>query len=376
VIDGYTVRNTGNGGIDFGPGTNHLTIENSTVADIGATGIALSTVFGSRSYPALLGPENFGQSLGGTMTYNTIQNSLIMGVGRVNPSGQGILFGFTNSHGLVENNEVTDTYQTGITIGGDVGWQQYQQRDTHDNTAQLNLVYKVGQGVTSDMGGIYSAGIQKNTVIQQNIVHDVSSAIYGGNGLYLDQTTAYVTMQQNVVWNTSETCFMSHQAVLSVVQDNVFENCSTNPLGSGAMNVFDWDPSDYQVIFGPLYTFRRNIVAWSSKQPPAIIWMQSGVALDGTTLVQDDNVFWNPSVPEIFVPGITWPQWNALGYDAHSNWSDPHLGTAAQLYAPKSSSVLPTGFQNWGHSRAGRTSGVGGVRIGSLPFPNPAPAFY
>ena len=42
VIDNCTIRNTGNGGIDFGPGTNYLTVENSTVADTGATGIALS----------------------------------------------------------------------------------------------------------------------------------------------------------------------------------------------------------------------------------------------------------------------------------------------------------------------------------------------
>ena len=303
------------------------------------------------------------------MAHNTIRNNLVMGVGRVNPSGQGILFGFTNSHGLVQNNEVTDTYQTGITIGGDLSWQQYQELDTYDNTAQLNLVYMVGQGVTSDMGGIYTAGVQKNTVIQQNVIHDVSGAIYGGFGLYLDQTTAYVTMQQNIVWNTSDSCLISHQAVLSVVQDNVMVNCSTRPQSGSAIAVYDWDASDYQVIFGSLYTFRRNIVAWSSNEPTASIWMQSGVALDATTLVQDDNEFWNPSVAQTFVPEITWPKWNALGYDAHSKWINPHLGSVGQLYAPQSSSVLPIGFQNWGHSQAGRRSGVGGAPGGSLPFP-------
>jgi hypothetical protein len=159
----------------------------------------------------------------------------------------------------------------------------------------------------------------------------------------------------------------------------------------------------------PFWTLQRNIIVWGSDQPLGFAFLPDGNA---GAFVQDDNVFWNTGnaasgngcignpantwitaeagncfwnaagaenyflwneSPNLATP---WSQWTALGYDAHSQWVNPNLSGASALYATQGTSVLPTGFQDWDHALAGRTSGVGGVLGGNLPFPTPAPAFY
>ena len=421
TIDGCVLRNTGNGGIYFGPGTTHTSVKNSILGDIGATGISFSNHFGSRSFPNILSPYDSYQVGSAPMTHNSVINNLIQGVGRMNPAGQGVRLEYTNSYGRIQNNEILDTYQVGITMGQDLYETPAQQDSlTRNNIVTLNLIYDIGQSVTSDLGGIYAAGLQPGTVISKNIIHDVSALDYGGWGLYVDQGAMNLTWQQNVVWNTTDGCIYFNPGMGSIIQDNIFVNCSqiteAAQLARGMTPTNEAQQDTSGVIRGvdspstwgtPFYTFRRNIVAWGSDDPLVNMIVPgetAAAAIASGPIQQDDNVYWNTGnvasgkgciggssaaanavgncfwnlagKEEYVEPAVSWNQWAAFGYDLDSQWADPNLSGASTFYSTQNTSVLPTGFQDWDHTLVGRTSGAGGVRGGTLPFPIPVAAYH
>ncbi len=123
----------------------------------------------------------------------------------------------------LSNNEIHDGWYTGISVGWNWG---YADNPTNNIQIKNNLIYNIGNGWLSDMGGIYTLGIQPDTVISGNIIYNVGCDEgdygYGGWGIYLDEGSSYITVENNLVYDCSSQTFHQHYGKDNLVRNNIF----------------------------------------------------------------------------------------------------------------------------------------------------------
>ncbi len=123
----------------------------------------------------------------------------------------------------LSNNEIHDGWYTGISVGWNWG---YTDNSTNNIQIKNNLIYNIGNAWLSDMGGIYTLGIQPDTVISGNIIYNVGcdegAYGYGGWGIYLDEGSSYMTVEDNLVYDCSSQTFHQHYGKENVVRNNIF----------------------------------------------------------------------------------------------------------------------------------------------------------
>ncbi len=123
----------------------------------------------------------------------------------------------------LSNNEIHDGWYTGISVGWNWG---YADNPTNNIQVKDNLIYNIGNGWLSDMGGIYTLGIQPDTVLSGNIIYNVGcdegAYGYGGWGIYLDEGSSGITVENNLVYDCSSQTFHQHYGKDNVVRNNIF----------------------------------------------------------------------------------------------------------------------------------------------------------
>jgi hypothetical protein len=310
TFDEIAVRNIGGYAMALGPGCQSDKIINSAFADLGAGGINIGDIITSYSIPQMLNTTTDPR-----VTGNLVQNNLITGGGRINPAGIGIWVGKAD-HITVANNEVSDFYYTGISVGWTWG---YDESKTSDNHISRNLVHTIGQHVLSDMAGIYTLGVQPGTEISDNIIHDVDGFRYGGFAIALDEGSSNLTVQRNLTYNTSHGGYSMNFGRDNVITDNVFAGSPNYQLTLGQGQSFN------------SLTFTRNIVYFSGAGKLAV-----GPWPDLIANI-DSNIYWNNSTRQIrtfadqvktgttVVTGTTpWLEWRTQHHhEAHSLIADP-----------------------------------------------------
>ena len=121
------------------------------------------------------------------------------------------------------NNEIHDGWYTGISVGWNWG---YSDNSTNNIKICDNLIYDIGNGWLSDMGAIYTLGIQPDTVISGNVIYNVGCDEgrygYGGWGIYLDEGSSGMLVENNLVYDCSSQTFHQHYGKDNIIRNNIF----------------------------------------------------------------------------------------------------------------------------------------------------------
>lgn len=333
TFDRIAVRNVAGYGVSFGPGTMFSRVVNSEFVDLGAGGMEIGTGASSATHAELLTFQ--GDK---TTASNLVENNLFSGLGRLDPAGTGVWIA-NAQHNVVRNNDIRDTYYTGIQAGGTLS---FGQSYTNNNFIFRNRITQLGQGVLSDMGGIYTMGISPGTVVSENVISDVRAFDYGGWGLYSDEGSSQIVYERNLVHDTSHESYFLHIGRDVTVRNNIFAR-------AGATGAIGIDPGEHQNSL----VFTGNIVDWR----------RSGTLFRGpwnkALLTSDRNVYGTRnSRPPDSADGTSWATWRgSLGRDANSLIADPlFVDAGANDFRLKPESpAIALGFPVFDPRQAGRT---------------------
>ncbi len=212
-LENCTLKNLGVHAITVNEGCSRINISDNDFYDIGAGAIKLT----GGSFGCEKENETFG---------NIIKNNFIKECGKRYFAACGILIMHSYENNI-SNNEISYQYYTGISVGWVWG---YVDNITRDNLIERNYIHHIGQRKLSDMGGIYLLGKQRGTIVRNNIVHDVESKHYGGCGIYTDEGSSYIIVENNIVYNTTSACFHQHFGTCNVVRNNIFTKSIGEPV--------------------------------------------------------------------------------------------------------------------------------------------------
>lgn len=205
VVENCRIQHVGTYGIEFGHGARRCAAIGNTLTDMGAGGIKINGA-------ELDGPGH------GRAGYCSLTDNTIKDAGLVFHSSVGILIGCAFEN-VVAHNRIENLFYTGISIGWSWG---YKETITRDNLILNNRIRNIGQGLLSDMGAIYTLGVQPGTVIAGNHVSGVKLHAYGGWGLYLDEGSSHMLVEGNLVHDIQGPCFNIHFGRENILRNNLF----------------------------------------------------------------------------------------------------------------------------------------------------------
>lgn len=200
------IHHVGVHGVEIKPGSRFVRLEGNTIEHICAGGIS---IWGGE----IKEPE-------GNMTFGcVVRKNRIAHCGQRFEAGNGILLRHASNNEISEN-EVCHIEYSGITVGWVWG---YADSSTYGNIIRGNHIHHIGADKKmSDKGGIYLLGKQQGTIVAENRIHDINTARYGAWGIYLDEGTSYVTVENNVVFDTFSESLHQHYGSYNVARNNIF----------------------------------------------------------------------------------------------------------------------------------------------------------
>ena len=233
---------------------------------------------------------------------NEVYNCFIHDGGNVYHAGIGVWIG-RSSHNKVHHNEICDFFYTGVSVGWSWG---YAPSSAHHNLIEYNHIHHLGWGQLSDMGGIYCLGISPGTQLRQNLIHDVLSYSYGGWGLYTDEGSTGILMENNVVYRVKDGCFHQHYGRENIVRNNVLALSAT--YGQIRRSREEEHSS---------FTVERNVIYSRGTTMLGGNWSNGNYKLDS-------NCYWDAGgQPPTFPGGLSLGGWQEKGQDVHSLVADP-----------------------------------------------------
>jgi len=316
-----TLTGISNHGLWFRSGSQDCSLTHSELFDLGAGGVRI----GEGSSPRT--PEE-------AVLRNVVDNCWIHEGGRIFRSAVGVWIGRSSAN-RVSHNEISNFRYTGVSVGWSWG---YAASSANHNRIVANHIHHIGLGQLNDMGGIYTLGVSPGTVLRENVIHDVRShpRLYGGWGLYTDEGSSNILLENNLVYRTTTGGFHQHYGRDNRVRNNIF--------------AFSQGPQIIRSREEPhnSFFFERNIVYFNNGKLLGSTWKNGHWTMDY-------NCYWDSSGKPLQFAGRTWPQWRAEGHDTHSLVADPLFVAPDQddFHLRADSPALSLGFVPWETNRAG-----------------------
>lgn len=312
-VEACTLRQFGWYGIELREGCRANRIVGNRITDGGAGGIKLDGA------DAVRGVDLRNHS-------NRITDNELAHLGLVFRASVGILV-VHSGRNIIAHNSIHHLFYSGISCG----WRwDYQENVTRDNQILHNHIYKIGQKVLSDMGGIYTLGVQPGTLVKGNHIHDIEKAQYGGWGLYPDESSSCIVFEDNLVYRTSSQSLHEHFGRQNIYRNNIFAFGQDGCLTFGRQDCAGW--TEWPRLGA---TFERNIVV--GKDQPIFI-DQTGY-LDDRPLTSHLNLYWDYARQGVgaffkYAPYDIYPthgtakdysmeEIQAMGMEHHSGVADP-----------------------------------------------------
>ncbi len=316
-LGGYTLA--------FGPGAHSNIVDQCLMTDLGAGGVKIGPPF--VGYRMAKAPKNALTSeapdgMSKTTSAITISNCRITGGGRIHPAAHGVWIGHS-SHNRIVHNEISDLYYTAVAVGW--VWGYALPSRSHHNEIAFNHMHHIGQGILSDMGGVYTLGVSPGTTVHDNLIHHVHAHAYGGWGLYTDEGSTGIRMYNNLIYRVKTGGFHQHYGRDNIIENNIFADSELQQLQR---------TRDEEHIS---FFFRNNIIYWNNDSPLLGSNWKGGVrgTKDGEATQHYElgpNIYWHsPSKAEIFPGKKTLAEWQKeTGQDKGSLVIDPLFENPAE----------------------------------------------
>ncbi|WP_213807259.1 right-handed parallel beta-helix repeat-containing protein [Granulicella sp. dw_53] len=286
-VERCTVAHSGGYGLELGKGSKQNQVVANEFYDLGAGGVKVGT-------------PDLSWNRAEQNSDNVIADNQIHDLGLVYAAGVGIWV-LQSGRNQIVHNHVHDLYYTAISVGWTWG---YGRNQSKGNLIAFNDLHAIGKNMLSDMGGIYTLGVQPGTIIRNNLIHDVSAFTYGGWGIYLDEGSSEILAEDNVVYNCKSAGFHQHYGRENVLRNNIFafnrehEWMRTRP--------------EQHVSF----TLEGNIVAFDEGDVLGGDWTGGGFVTRG-------NLYYAARGREVRFGDQSFAAWMASGQDQGSRIADP-----------------------------------------------------
>ncbi len=282
------IAHVGTYGVWFRAGCKDNRIQLNHIHDIGAGGVRI-------------GEGGDAPSENEAASRNWVDNNWIHDGGRIFRSGVGVWIG-RSSYNTISHNEISDIEYSGVSVGWSWG---YAPSSANHNIIEFNHIHHIDKGQLSDMGGIYTLGIAPGAILRNNLIHDISSFLYGGWGIYPDEGSTDLLIENNVVYNCKTGGFHQHYGKENRVINNIFAFAKEG-------QVIRSREEEHISFF-----FERNIVFFNNGRLFGSTWKNGNFRFY-------DNCYWDTSNPKIeFYGGVSFEDWKAKGQDLRSIIADP-----------------------------------------------------
>ena len=305
-ITNCTISETSWYGIEASAGCSNILIDHNELYELGAGGVRI-------------GGAAANDPIEQRTSRVTVTNCHIYDGGLVFASGVGVLI--THAFGnLVEHNHIHDLFYSGVSAGWNWGFGETIARE---NRIGWNLIHDLGKGILSDMGGVYLLGIQPGTRVYSNYIANVKRRYYGGWGIYTDEGSSHVVVENNICTDCSSEAYHQHFGRENTLRYNIFAFGNDAVLaiarGQEFAGVFPG------LNFSNALSSYNNVFVTNGRP-----FIRSGNEkhLQRPTFLAENSIFFNTEgeFPSIAVSGdwkCDFDEWQKRGFDRGALIADP-----------------------------------------------------